>query len=161
MESLFLVPAAAELDEFVALAERGVKIKVLTNSLQATDVPIVHAGYAKRRKPLLEAGVTLYELRRLLPDTAPRKSAGPLGSSGSSLHAKAFSVDNSRVFIGSFKFYAPLSTPNTKRRFLIEPPSVSPCTGRAFDNRFLEGDVDVRISGTGQVVLCVPPAREY
>src|ERR1700674_3155005 len=106
MESPYLVPTAAEFDEFVAVAERGVKIKVLTNSLQATDVPIVHAGYAKRRKPLLEAGITLYELRRLSPGTAPSKSAGPLGSSGSSLHAKAFSVDNSRVFIGSFYFSA-------------------------------------------------------
>src|ERR1700687_4585689 len=105
MESPYLVPTAAEFDEFAALAERGVKIKVLTNSLQATDVPIVHARYAKRRKPLLEAGVTLYELRRLSPDTAPRKSAGRLGSSGSSLHAKAFTVDNSRVFIGSVNFF--------------------------------------------------------
>ncbi len=35
---------------------RGVKVSVLTNSLEATDVAAVHAGYAKRRKPLLEGG---------------------------------------------------------------------------------------------------------
>src|SRR5258708_30094375 len=126
MESPYLVPTAAEFDEFVAVAERGVKIKVLTNSLQTTDVPIVHAGYAKRRKPLLEAGVTLYELRRLSPDTAPRKGAGPLGSSGSSLHAKAFSVDNSRVFIGSLNFCSPSAKPNPRTGFGTVTPGVAP-----------------------------------
>ena len=49
------------------MARRGVKIRILTNSLEATDVAAVHAGYAKRRKRLLEAGITLYELRSL-PD---------------------------------------------------------------------------------------------
>jgi putative cardiolipin synthase len=39
-------------------------VRILTNALEATDVALVHAGYAKRRKPLLEAGVILYEMRR-------------------------------------------------------------------------------------------------
>ncbi len=39
-------------------------MKVLTNSLAATDVVAVHAGYAKRRKALLKAGVILYEMQR-------------------------------------------------------------------------------------------------
>ena len=34
---------------------------------EATDVAAVHAGYAKHRHDLLDAGVTLYELRRLAP----------------------------------------------------------------------------------------------
>jgi putative cardiolipin synthase len=40
------------------LARQGVRVRVLTNSLSANDVAAVHAGYAKRREPLLEAGVT-------------------------------------------------------------------------------------------------------
>ena len=60
--SAYCVPTAAGVEAFVALAQRGVKIRVLTNSLEATDVAVVHAGYAKRRKPLLEAGITLYEI---------------------------------------------------------------------------------------------------
>jgi cardiolipin synthase C len=151
MESPYLVPTAAEFDEFVALAERGVKIKVLTNSLQATDVPIVHAGYAKRRKPLLETGVTLYELRRLSPDTAPRESAGRLGSSGSSLHAKAFSVDNSRVFIGSFNFDPRSSTLNTEMGFVIDSPALAHRMEVALSNRFLASAYEVRLSDTGQL----------
>lgn len=151
MESPYLVPTAAEFDEFVALAERGVKIKVLTNSLQATDVPIVHAGYAKRRKPLLEAGVTLYELRRLSPDTAPRESAGRRGSSSSSLHAKAFSVDNSRVFIGSFNFDPRSSTLNTEMGFVIDSPALAQEMEVALSSRFLTSAYEVRLSDIGQL----------
>jgi putative cardiolipin synthase len=151
MESPYLVPTAAEFDEFVLLAERGVKIKVLTNSLQATDVPIVHAGYAKRRKPLLEAGVTLYELRRLSPGTTPRKGAGPLGSSGSSLHAKAFSVDNARVFIGSFNFDPRSSTLNTEMGFVIDSSALANKMEAALSSRFLASAYEVRLSDAGQL----------
>src|ERR1700694_5855947 len=151
MESPYLVPTAAEFDEFVALAERGVKIKVLTNSLQSTDVPVVQAGYAKRRKPLLEAGVTLYELRRLSLDTAPGKSPGRLGSSGASLHAKAFSVDNSRVFIGSFNFDPRSSTLNTEMGFVIDSPALAHRMEVALSGRFVASAYEVRRSDAGKL----------
>src|ERR1700730_1546120 len=151
MESPYLVPTAAEFDEFVAVAERGVKIKVLTNSLQSTDVPIVHAGYSKRRKPLLEAGVTLYELRRLSPYAVPRTGAGPLGSSGSSLHAKAFSVDNSRVFIGSFNFYSRSLTVKTEIGFVIDSPALAQKMEVALSSRFLSSAYEVQLSDAGQL----------
>lgn len=41
----------------------GIDVTVLTNSLQATDVAAVHSGYVKYRKPLLKAGIKLYELQ--------------------------------------------------------------------------------------------------
>jgi putative cardiolipin synthase len=135
MESPYLVPTAAEFDEFVAVAERGVKIKVLTNSLQSTDVPIV----------------TLYELRRLSPDTAPRKSAGALGGSGSSLHAKAFSIDNSRIFIGSFNFDPRSSTLNTEMGFVIESPALANRMEAVLSSRFLASAYEVRLSDARQL----------
>ena len=107
--SAYFVPTRRGAD---ALAQRGVKIRILTNSLSTNDVAAVHAGYAKRRKPLFQAGIELYEL--LLPSEAPTKhkrvglgsgSAGGSGkTSGASLHVKTFTVDRSRVFIGSFNF---------------------------------------------------------
>jgi len=150
VESPYLVPTPPELDEFVALAERGVKVKMLTNSLQSTDVPVVHAGYAKRRKPLLEAGVTLYELQRLSPDTAPR-SPGRMGSSGASLHAKAFSVDNSRVFIGSFNFDPRSSTLNTEMGFVVDSPVLARNFETAFQRRVAGSAYEVRLLDTGQL----------
>jgi putative cardiolipin synthase len=85
---------------FTGLANRDVKVSILTNSLAATDVALVHSGYVKNRKALLKCGVTLYELRRL----TSYRSADARGSAGSSeapsLHAKTFSVDGDQIFIG-------------------------------------------------------------
>ena len=73
----------------------------MTNSLAATDVAIVHSGYTKYRKPLLEAGVRLFELKFAVDedDGQPRFR---LGSSRASLHTKAAVIDAERVFVGSF-----------------------------------------------------------
>ena len=79
--SPYFVPGQTGVEAFAALARRGVRIRVLTNALEATDVPAVHAGYAKRRQPLLEAGVALFEMKRTLeglPQAGPR-SAGRAG----------------------------------------------------------------------------------
>src|SRR5690606_36990898 len=62
--SAYFGPTAEGVEALAALARRGVEIRVLTTSLEATDVAVVHAGYAKRRKALLAAGVRLFELRR-------------------------------------------------------------------------------------------------
>ena len=61
----FVLPAGAQAT-VKALHERGVRVRVLTNSLASNDVLPAHSGYAKTRKRLLENGMELYELR---PDT--------------------------------------------------------------------------------------------
>lgn len=132
--SAYFVPGAAGVDAFVAMAQRGVRVDILTNSLEATDVAPVHAGYAKRRKPLLEGGVRLYELRRLSPQ--PERKSGPralLQSSGSSLHAKTFSVDRSHVFVGSFNFDPRSINLNTEMGFIIESPALARKIASAFE----------------------------
>lgn len=119
--SPYFVPGRKGVDYFRALAVQGVKVAILTNSLEATDVAAVHAGYAKRRKPLLKAGVRLYEMKRSAAPMHPR-TPGIGGSSVSSLHAKTFAVDRSRVFIGSFNFDPRSSRLNTEMGFVIESP---------------------------------------
>jgi len=98
---------------------------VLTNSLEATDVAPVHAGYAKWRKRLLKAGIGLKELRRLSPVTEKRKRLGSFGRSGLSLHAKTFAVDRSRVFVGSFNFDPRSANLNTEMGFVIDSPALA------------------------------------
>src|SRR4030095_1012583 len=86
--SPYFVPGDDGTAALIELARRGVTVRVLTNSLAATDVAPVHAGYAKRRCDLLRAGVKLYELK---PSAAPRSASDSkvLGSSSSvQLHAK-------------------------------------------------------------------------
>jgi putative cardiolipin synthase len=114
-------------------------------------VPIAQAGYAKWRKPLLEAGVSLYEWRPLAPVAALGGSSGRRGSSGSSLHAKAFSVDNSRVFIGSFNFDPRSSALNTEMGFAIDSPALAQRFEAAFQRRVSTGAYEVRLSDTGRI----------
>jgi cardiolipin synthase C len=91
-------------DEGVAalrnLAGSGVDVSILTNSLAATDVAAVHGAYARYREPLLAGDVKLFELRPELNG----QDISLFGSSGASLHTKAFTVDRISGFIGSFNF---------------------------------------------------------
>ena len=61
--SPYFVPTQEGTDALVAIAARGVKVRVLTNSLAATDVAPVYAGYVKYREALLRGGVRLFELK--------------------------------------------------------------------------------------------------
>jgi putative cardiolipin synthase len=81
-------------------ANEGVRVRVLTNSLAATDVALVHAGYARYRLSLLDAGVELHELKPL----RERGAWGPAlasGSSRASLHGKAVVFDRKVAYVGS------------------------------------------------------------
>lgn len=82
-------------------ADRGVRVRILTNSLASTDVSVVHAGYAPYRKDLLRAGIELYEINKKLTGEQRKEKKGVTGSSKASLHAKSFVIDRQSVFIGS------------------------------------------------------------
>ena len=147
----YLVPGDTGTESFVSMAKRGVKVKILTNSLEASDVPAVYSGFAKRRKPLLKAGITLYEMRRLSPDIGESKLTGPLGSSGSSLHAKTFSVDRSRFFVGSFNFDPRSRKLNTELGFVIDSPALAQRIEAAFHDSIPANSYEVRLSNTGKL----------
>ncbi|MGH8496282.1 MAG: phospholipase D family protein [Gammaproteobacteria bacterium] len=150
--SPYFVPTAAGVDWFVDMAERGVQIRVLVNALEATDVDAVHSGYAKRREPLLEAGISLYEVRLSSPGSegkSPR--AGPMGSSGTSLHAKTFSVDRSRVFIGSFNFDPRSINLNTEMGFVIYSPALAEGIDAVLDRRIPQSTYAVKLSESGEL----------
>jgi cardiolipin synthase C len=149
--SSYFVPTKVGMNALIALAKRGVKVKVLTNSLEATDVAAVHAGYAKLRKPLLEAGVRLYEMRSQASAGQRRQSTSPFRSSGSSLHAKTFSVDGSRVFIGSFNFDPRSAKLNTELGFVIDSPELAQAIAKAFDNKVPHIAYEVHLSETGDL----------
>ncbi len=147
--SPYFVPSASGVQGLTAMARRGVKLKVLTNSLDATDVAAVHAGYAKRRKPLLEAGIKIYEMKRLSPGQQRNRSAGPFGSSGSSLHAKTFAVDGERIFVGSFNFDPRSAKLNTELGFIIDSPAMAQRIETTFNDKIPHIAYEVHLSDTG------------
>ncbi|PXW28458.1 phospholipase D family protein [Paraburkholderia caballeronis] len=131
--SPYFVPAEDGTAYFTGLAKSGVTVRVLTNSLEATDVAPVHSGYARRRPDLLRAGVELYEMKRQLGAPGKRdEKIGSFGSSGSSLHAKTFAVDGERVFVGSLNFDPRSANLNTELGFVIDSPTLAKRIEEAF-----------------------------
>lgn len=126
--SPYFIPQDAGTARLTALAARGVKVTVITNSLAANDVGIVHDAYAAYRKPLIEGGVALYEVRAKpqLKDQAKAKELHKrFGSSGASLHTKALVFDRSTVFVGSMNLDPRSLLWNTELGFVVESPALA------------------------------------
>ena len=151
MVSPYFVPGERGTDGLVALAGRGVRVRILTNSLVASDVMAVHAGYAPRRPDLLRAGVALYEAK---PDARAqaaheKQSDSSTGSGGQSLHAKVYAVDERRIFVGSFNFDQRSALLNTELGLVIDSPAVAAQLARAFDNVVPDIAWQVRMTSDG------------
>lgn len=117
--SPYFVPGATGMAYFEYWRSRGIQVDVLTNAYAASDVPVVHAGYANYRIALLEAGVNLYELKPLADPIGGRLRDLRSGSSRASLHAKAFVFDDAHVFVGSFNFDPRSTRLNTEMGLVI------------------------------------------
>ena len=109
------------------------RVRVLTNSLAATDVAAVHAGYAPSRRALLEAGVQLHELRPSGGALAEQHRRGLFGSSQASLHAKTFTVDARTVFVGSLNIDPRSVSLNTEIGMVVDSPELAAELGRDFE----------------------------
>lgn len=100
ISSPYFIPSDEGIELFRQLRERDIEITVLTNSYAANDVLAAHAGYVDYRKRMLELGVRMYEFKPDNPGRTRRHQL--LGARRSSLHAKAFVIDQERHFVGSF-----------------------------------------------------------
>jgi len=124
--SPYVVPGPAGMKFFDDLRERFVSVRILTNSLSATDMPIVHSGYQAFREPLLGSGVDLYEIRPVPGRPAVRSRHFMTRSAGLyALHAKAFVFDRERVFIGSMNLDQRSLHLNTEIGLIIESPELA------------------------------------
>ena len=97
----YFVPRKSGVEYLKKLSSRGVRIRILTNSLASTNHSFVHAGYAKHRKELLRDGVELYELNIELLKKNREGQNVDYGKDKTVLHAKSFVFDREKVFIGS------------------------------------------------------------
>ena len=150
--SPYFVPTDSGTEALARLSRSGVAVRVMTNAYEATDVPLVHAGYAKHRKALLQSGVALYEMQHLAPPhKEQRPRPNPLGSSGSSLHAKTFAVDSERAFIGSFNFDPRSALLNTELGFVIDSPALARRIEDAFDTGIPLRSYTLRLSAAGDI----------
>jgi len=119
----YFVMRKDEIAGFRGLRERNVEITVLTNSLASNNHTVSHSGYTPIRKPLLEMGVKIYELRANR-EIAGDESSGVQGAK-STLHAKAFAVDRKKVFIGSFNWNQRSINLDTELGVIIHSPEIA------------------------------------
>lgn len=159
--SPYFVPTDSGTRALTDLSGQGIQVSVLTNSLAATDVPAVHAGYAKRRAALLRGGVKLFELK---PDgMAPRSSPedrGLMGSSGASLHAKTFAMDGQRVFVGSFNLDPRSAALNTESGLVIDSVPMAAQIAAAFAEQLPKRSYVLRLDSQGQVEWLNPSSSD-
>ena len=147
--SPYFVPGDGGTAALVAAAGRGVKVRILTNSLASSDVSAVHAGYAKRRVDLLRAGVRHYELKPTAQQDVRDENGGTGSGSSSGLHAKTFAVDRSRIFVGSFNFDQRSALINTEMGLVIDSPRLAQQLAEAFDRTIPRIAYEVRLGSDG------------
>lgn len=102
------------------LTQRDVRVSIVTNSLASHDVPAVNSHYKKWRKPLLEAGVSLYEIRHDAAVKGELADTAPVRSQFMGLHVKAIVVDGERSFIGSMNLDPRSSGINSEMAVIVE-----------------------------------------
>ena len=132
--SPYFVPGKGGVAFLKKIREKGVRVRILTNSLASNDVAIVHAGYSRYREDLLRAGVELYELNDVTTKEERRDMRqGRIGSSKSSLHAKAFVMDRDKLFVGSLNLDPRSIVQNTEIGVVFQSPEIATKAARGFD----------------------------
>lgn len=161
--SPYFVPGQEIMDAFRAARSKGVRIRVLTNSLASNDAPLAHAGYARHRKALLEMGIELHEMRSEAANVRSALRAGTTGSSGGSsgasramLHTKLLVIDGRLVAVGSMNLDMRSRLQNTEIAVLIASRRFSQLAGDSIDESLPENSWRVDLDPKGQLVWRAP-----
>jgi putative cardiolipin synthase len=141
IESAYFIPLDGGVAKLKELVDRGVRIRVLTNSLASNDVIAAFAGYSKRREAMVRNGIELYELR---PEPGPVRKRLFGGGSRAGLHTKAIVFDRKDVFIGSFNLDARSSAINTEAGLYVASPELA-AQVIEFMNEGVDPDVSFRL----------------
>ncbi len=156
--SAYFVPGRWFTERLIRLAGEGRRVRILTNSQEATDVVVVHSAYVKYRPALLDGGIELYELRAT--PAAPREPRVRGISTRASLHSKTVSIDDERVFIGSFNFDPRSVMLNTEMGVLIESPRLAAEVSRGMDEVLPWLSYGPRRDANGRIVWHEPAVED-
>jgi putative cardiolipin synthase len=144
LTSPYMIPGDMGMASIRNLEKEHVKVTVITNSLAATDEPLVHNGYARYRPAMLEAGVDLYELSPTRTQTTKR--LGMFGTSLGRLHAKTAIIDKRVIFIGSMNLDPRSASTNTEFGMFIDSPALAKELLRVINISKLESAYRVRFA---------------
>jgi cardiolipin synthase C len=134
MVSAYFVPGDVGMEVFSRAADKGISVRALTNSLEATDVPPVYGAYMRQRQEMIDIGMRLLELKAAEQDHRERTLPEILAGSASSLHAKVISFDRERAFVGSYNLDPRSAWLNCEMGILIESPRIASWISETLDN---------------------------
>lgn len=173
--SPYFVPGEQMMKVFGELRGRGVRVRVLTNSLASNDAPAAHAGYARYRRDLLKLGVELHEMR-----SDPASAGGLAGSGGgsraggfgsgiggsksgtsrASLHSKAVILDRQLSIIGSMNLDLRSQIQNSEVALLIRGRAVAAEAARLIEGSFARSAYKLELAG-GKLHWRAPPGASF
>jgi cardiolipin synthase C len=169
--SPYFVPGQAMMEQFRQLRAKGIRVRVLTNSLASNDAPAAHAGYARYRTDLLALGIEVYEMR-----AARDGASGGMGStsgfglgagggsksgvSRASLHSKAVIVDSRLLVVGSMNLDLRSQRKNSEVALLIRSRPLSQIAVRQVEGTFARGAYRLDMD-QGHLVWRAPPGAAF
>ena len=159
--SPYFVPGEVMMGQFAEVRRRGVRVRVLTNSLASNDAPAAHVGYARYREALLAVGIELYEMRAEQEGTVRNfgsgagSAGGSKGGSRASLHAKVVVMDGRLLVVGSMNLDLRSKLQNSEVAIVIRNPALAQETMRMIEPALTGGAYRVERVG-GQLIWRAP-----
>ncbi len=165
----YIIPGEHAIGRMRQQRADGVRIRMLTNSLASHDVPAVNSHYKRWRKPLLEAGIELFEARSDAAVRALTADTPPTQAEYMGLHMKAMVIDRRHVFVGSMNLDPRSWEINSEMGIVVDSPGLGEELARIMErdmgpeNAWLVSlDSDGRITWSdGSEVLTRQPARNF
>lgn len=117
--SAYLIPTPAIEELFARAKDRGVSVRILTNSIASNNHLSAHSAYKNHVGALLDYGADIHEVRI---DAGDRDlyMLTPVGEKALALHAKTLVLDHNKIFIGSPNLDPRSLRLNTEMGLLVE-----------------------------------------
>ena len=146
--SPYFIPGQAGLERMREARRAGIAVRVVTNSLAASDAPVVNTGYERYRMAMLQMGVELFEVS---PSRLKREKTlrSLLGNSSARLHAKIGFIDRRTVLVGSMNLDPRSVFTNTEIGVAVRSPELAAMIITAYKVDSLEGVYQVSLAGDG------------
>ena len=162
--SPYFVPGERMMKLLADIRQRGVRVRVLTNSLASNDAPAAHVGYARYRKALLTAGIELHEMRAEQPGSVSNlgslgSTGGSAGGSRASLHAKMVVMDGRLMVVGSMNLDLRSQLQNSEVAIVVRNRALSAEATKLIEPALARGAYRVELQN-GQLIWRAPQGSD-
>lgn len=143
IQSPYLVMPKGGIEFFKTLVDRGVKVRICTNSLASTDNIQAFSGYLKQRKKILAAGIEVYEFRprpAIQQELIDRYQALEKEVPIFAIHAKSMVIDRNILFVGTFNLDPRSANLNTEVGVIIENKALATKLEKAIEKDMAPGN---------------------